>query len=427
MLCAQQKIAGQFSTNDDYKWVLLYRVTPQNSEYVDRATVSEEGDFEFTLEEEHQPGMYKLVYDVPQDQYNFDIIYNAKEDVVFTFSSEKGLEYSSSTENKLMSSYTKSIGMVSQSIGNFYNQQSTDSTALLAIFNTLKDTQQEYEKLAENTIVSNFIKANRPYIPQKFENVSEYITNIRSHYFDHVDFNNSILQSSSFLVERVLNFVFGMSTDGQTDATIYQNNIVDVVKAMQKATPETQKIILNILWQQLAESNYEDLANFITDNYLLKLATELKQDDLVNELVQFKNLSFGMPAPDFDVTFIENNKDVTKKLSQLEISQYYVLVFWSSGCSHCLEELPQLQSFMKKFKPEEVKVVAFGLEEEDYRWKSQIINFPDFIHVIGLGKWDNEIGKAYNISATPTYFVLDKDKKILAKPLDLEELKTVLQ
>jgi protein-disulfide isomerase len=45
---------------------------------------------------------------------------------------------------------------------------------------------------------------------------------------------------------------------------------------------------------------------------------------------------------------------------------------------------------------------------------------------LGFGKWDNEIGNSYNVTSTPTYFVLDKDKKIMAKPYDFEALKKIL-
>ena len=41
----------------------------------------------------------------------------------------------------------------------------------------------------------------------------------------------------------------------------------------------------------------------------------------------------------------------------------------------------------------------------------------------GKGKWDNPIGDNYGVSATPTYFVLNKDKKIVSKPYDFKALK----
>ena len=44
--------------------------------------------------------MYRIVYAAPQEDYNFDIIYNGKEDVEFTFNSETGVHFLKSSENK---------------------------------------------------------------------------------------------------------------------------------------------------------------------------------------------------------------------------------------------------------------------------------------------------------------------------------------
>jgi len=128
-------------------------------------------------------------------------------------------------------------------------------------------------------------------------------------------------------------------------------------------------------------------------------------------------------APNFDVDVQENGKLITKKLTDLKGAENYVIVFWSSTCSHCLDEVPQLQTFVKSLEENKVQVVAIGLEEAPYTWKNLTYDFPEFIHVYGEGKWDNKIGNAYGVSSTPTYFILDSDKKIAARPLDFEALK----
>ena len=72
------------------------------------------------------------------------------------------------------------------------------------------------------------------------------------------------------------------------------------------------------------------------------------------------------------------------------------------------------------------KVIAIGLEDDSYAWKNKILAFPEFINVLGLGKWQNEIGKNYGVNATPTYIILDKDKKITARPQKLEDVLQLL-
>ena len=427
ILLAQNTIKGTFSPAKDYNFALLYKVTPTISDYVSNAELKEDGSFEFKLDSTNTKGMYRLVYAVPQEDYNFDIIYNGKEDIELTFNSETGVEFKKSTENKLLASYTNSMSMVTQSIGNYFSQESKDSTALKAIFKTQRETQENFEKAAKDSRSLAFIEANKPYIPKQIEDVKTYINNLKTHYFDHVDFNNPILQSSNFLEERMLNYVFGMSSDSKDELENYKENIDVVYSYMKDAPNEVQRILLFDLWQQMSDLGFESIANYIAENYLLDVAVSLNDQDLLHALILYKNISTGNVAPDFDIEIKEKDKFITKKLTELKAAENYIIVFWSSTCSHCLDEVPQLQTFVKSLEKDKVQVIAIGLEDEPYRWKDLTYSYPEFIHVYGEGKWDNKIGDDYGVSSTPTYFILDKEKKIISKPIDFKALKDFYQ
>ena len=427
ILLAQNTIKGKFSPAKDYNFALLYKVKPTLSDYVSNAEIQEDGSFEFKLDSTNTKGMYRLVYGVPQEDYNFDIIYNGKEDIELTFNSETGVEFKKSTENKLIASYTNSMSMVTQSIGNYFSQESKDTIALKAIFKTQKETQENFENATKDTIALEFIKANKPYIPQQVQDVKTYINNLKTHYFDHVDFNNKTLQSSNFLEERMLNYVFGMSSDSKDELENYKENI-DVVHSYMKDAPnEVQRILLFDVWQQMSDLGFESIANYIAENYLMDIAVSLNDQELLHALILYKNISKGNVAPDFDIEIKEKDKLVEKKLSELQGSENYIIVFWSSTCSHCLDEVPQLQTLVKSLEKDKVKVIAIGLEDEPYRWKDLTYTYSEFIHVYGEGKWDNKIGDDYGVTATPTYFILDKDKKIISKPIDFKALKVYYQ
>ncbi|WP_295981846.1 TlpA disulfide reductase family protein [uncultured Algibacter sp.] len=427
ILLAQNTIKGKFSPAKDYNFALLYKVKPTLSDYVSNAEIQEDGSFEFKLDSTNTKGMYRLVYGVPQEDYNFDIIYNGKEDIELTFNSETGVEFKKSTENKLIASYTNSMSMVTQSIGNYFSQESKDTIALKAIFKTQKETQENFENATKDTIALEFIKANKPYIPQQVQDVKTYINNLKTHYFDHVDFNNKTLQSSNFLEERMLNYVFGMSSDSKDELENYKENIDVVYSYMKDAPNEVQRILLFDVWQQMSDLGFESIANYIAENYLMDIAVSLNDQELLHALILYKNISKGNVAPDFDIEIKEKDKLVEKKLSELQGSENYIIVFWSSTCSHCLDEVPQLQTLVKSLEKDKVKVIAIGLEDEPYRWKDLTYTYSEFIHVYGEGKWDNKIGDDYGVTATPTYFILDKDKKIISKPIDFKALKVYYQ
>jgi hypothetical protein len=221
---AQHSMKGTFSPVEDFENVILYKVTPTASLYVAHTTINQ-GELEILLDSTITAGMYRLVYALPQEEFNFDIIYNAKEDIEFTFNSETGIEYQSSNENKLIASYTSNMSLLSEHIGDFYREQRADSLALELLFNAQGETQFSFEEAAKETIALHFIKSNRPYVPESYESIEIYIQNLKTHFFDHVDFNNEVLQSSNFLIERTLNYVFGMSSESGDDVTQFKKNI----------------------------------------------------------------------------------------------------------------------------------------------------------------------------------------------------------
>jgi thiol-disulfide isomerase/thioredoxin len=98
-----------------------------------------------------------------------------------------------------------------------------------------------------------------------------------------------------------------------------------------------------------------------------------------------------------------------------------MVVFWSTTCSHCLVEVPQLYEFIKDNS--EVKVFAIALENDELGFNHYSEIFDKWTNILGLDKWQNKIARDYQINATPNYFILDANKKIISKPYALEDVK----
>jgi len=422
IMLAQHSIKGTFSPAKDYEWAILYKVTPTTSVYIQNASLDKEGKFEFKLDSTHTDGIYRIVYALPQEEFNFDVIYNGKEDVDLTFHKTDGVGYKESKENQLFNSYMTSMDLVNKTINNYYLKGDDDNSAFKSIFKALKDTQDNFEKASKGTIAGNFIRANAPYIPTEVEDIKTYSKNLKKNYFKGTDFTNTYLQSSNFLIERVLSYVFGMNSNPE-DAKSLNKSIDIVASKMKPSDTQLQKTLLQILWQQLVDYELESSANYLTDTYLLNLTKKAKDTELEALLKIHKNTSVGATAQDFSWKEDVKGKKKTVSLSSLDDSQYYAIVFWSSTCSHCLKELPELKKYLATQAEGKLKVIAIGLEEEPYRWNNETTYYPSFTHVYGEGKWDNPIGDAYGITATPTYFVLDKEKKIINKPYEFTDLK----
>jgi len=422
MLFAQYSVKGTFTPKEQFKFAFLYRVTAQTSLFVGNADVDENGAFEIKLDSTAVPGTYRIVYAQPQEEYNFDFIVSNKENIVLTFDLDKGLSFQESKENKMYSSYNKSMAIVNQSIRKYYGSGKKDKSGYKEIFRILNKTQTEFETASKGMIANTFIKACKPYIPSELEDVKTFSKGVKDNYFKNIDFGNKTLQDSGFLIDNTINYVLGFVNRNDENKS-YNNNIDTVTKAIGN-NPEIKKILLEILWGQFSDEENEIVANYISENYLLSLAKASKDNELTENLVNFKNSSLGSIAPDFELE-IKNKKDkiVKTKLSTLDTSKNYLIFFWSTTCSHCLDEIPQLKKYIASKSKEDIQVVAIALDNEEYRWKEMTFDYPDFIHVYGEGKWENEIGNQYNVTGTPSYFVLDSDKKIIAKPNDFVDFK----
>lgn len=423
-LMAQHHIEGTFSPANDFTYAFLYKSNPTGAIYVDRAKVAENGEFKIILDSTNTAGIYKIVYGVPQEEHNFDLIYSGDEDVVLEFSLDKGLDFKESNENKLWASYTNSIEMINRAISNFYTQESDDEDAFKDIFKTLNETQDAFELASKGTLASVFIKANKPYIPKAFEDVSTYSKNLKRTYLENVDFSNPLLQSSEFLSDRVMAYVFGMTPNPSEE--FYKQQIDNLVNYIGPENAEIKMVLLQAVWNNMVNIEEMSVANYIADTYLMELAKNAKNDLLVSQLTVYQNTALGTIAQDFPIEMTVGGTMVKSSLHGLKGSDHYVLIFWSSECSHCLQELPEIRKTVEELSESKVKVIAYALEDDTVTWKREISNYPKFIHVLGLGKWENPITDVYGVELTPTYFILDKDKRIIAKPQSLQEVTSIL-
>ena len=420
LIISQNTIKANFTPEKDFTWGILYKNSPTGKKYVAQSKFVE-GNLVFKLNEKATKGIYKLVYAVPQNEYNFDLIYNGKEDVELTFSLNNGATFIKSSENILLFSYLNELTFLGKLLEVEYKKDKINRKAITTIFDRQRELQIIYEEKSNDMLVKHFIKANKPYIPIKYESISNYLKNQTSNYFENIDFSDEILQSSSLLLDKSLAYISSVVNKGFIKQKNYNYNIDKVVAKTKITNPDFQKVFLAKMWEKFVSYNQIKSANYLAEKYLIPLANQQNDKNLALKLNQFKNLSIGNSAPDFIL-----DESSQKKLSALDVAENYILVFWSSGCSHCLKELPQLHSLSDKLNSTKYKVVAVGLEENYANWSNEVKKFPNFINAIKLQKWNNKVVKDYALTSTPTYFVLDQDKKFKFKPEGLKDLKTYL-
>ena len=423
-LNAQGSISGNFSPAKDFKWLIAYELTPGGERYT-ADTAVKDGSFSLEMPINAQPGMYRLVYAVPQNEFYIDVIYDKKEEVKFNYNIQDGLTITNSIENKWFNEYFSKIKIAQDRLMDYYEKGNESKRDYSDIIKELKTIQKSYEENHANTIAHKFIKANRSYLPEDYEDLEAFLKHKKEHHFDNVNLNDPILQGSNFLTDKIASYIFSaIPTDIATQDAV-EIEVIKNVKAVAdiiKNTPiNFQTKALHQIWEIAEANTMGSVQDYTFTNHLKKLAITIGNQKIVDDIESASRLRIGVKSP--EITWETNGKKYA--LSTMEKAENYLLVFWSSTCSHCLKELPILHKELKGF--DSLKVLAIGLEDDELNWKKVSATLPDFSHAIALGRWESDYAKTFGIQSTPTYFILDSDKLFIAKPESDKEVVEFLE
>lgn len=409
-LFCQDSMTGRFSPAKDYSFGILYRLTPSGKVYAKDAKVEADGSFKIKLDSTIAKGTYRLVYNLPEEEHYFDLIYDGKDEVSFTFSENSGVEFSD-RQNKLLSEYLNEMEIVEKKLNLELLAEKQNKDEVEKLLAKQIEIQNKAETEAGDSFSSLFIKANKPYIPNDFKNRNVYYGEKKNKFFSNFDFENTQLQSSFLSLKKIEAYYQEFIV--VQGPSFYRSIINDIYFELKNTEPNFQKTLLSEFWESLTAQNKINAANYLAENYLVELANSTQDTALSKKLNLFKNLSVGAKAPDFSW---QDENNIENTLYSTEIAEYYVLAFWSSDCPHCMEQMPVLQEKMINLPSQKITVIAIGLEMEEQSWKETITNLPNFLHAIKMGDDRANITLKYDITGTPTFFVLDKDKKIIGKP-----------
>jgi len=143
---------------------------------------------------------------------------------------------------------------------------------------------------------------------------------------------------------------------------------------------------------------------------------------LKDEMKFHRENQLGMQAP-----YIALEDTIGQKVRLYHVkSDFTVLYFYSPTCGHCKKKTPILKEVYDRVKDKGVEVVAVCTDTEVDKWK-------DFIKDFGLN-WLNygdpnlrsNFRVQYNVRSTPVLYVLDENKKIIAKKLDVDQVENFL-
>ncbi|WP_394665495.1 peroxiredoxin family protein [uncultured Chryseobacterium sp.] len=218
-----------------------------------------------------------------------------------------------------------------------------------------------------------------------------------------IDKSNDMLETSSLLRPILVSY---LNSGGNTNVTASVDKLLDILKV---ETPRGQTVlselidIFDVYDMQDFKDKYLNLAKNLKCTITDRLASTLKSNANVEMGAVFPNYKFNSPV-----------NTTAKSLQDIKADKK-VVIFWSSTCSHCESELPQLLAKYSDLKAKNVQVVGLSLDVDKDSYYKKIAAFP-WVNDSELKGWNSTYVDTYNVHATPTYFILDANNKIISKP-----------
>lgn len=432
--------------------LLLAHYYANQNRVLDTAKIDANGNAVFQADSAAPGGIYIVVF--PSTRH-FELVLAEEQkfsvDVPDTVNIVESIKISGSKENiafyehqRFMNAQGKKVEPLRAALDKAKATKNQDSIKLMnkqiaAVDSTVKAYKRDYVKKYPTFFMSKVLKLmeeteNIPYdkCPKKADgsiDSSYNYWNYRRHYWDGMDFTD----------ERLLR------------TPVYYNKMKFWVEKVVPQHPDTLAEQMNWLINQTAQSdelyrytvsyltyNFESskimgfdavFVSIVENNHALGKCwwlTEENSNKIVKRANQVKYTLLGNQAVNL---FLRDSAGKTVELGKIQAT-YTIVVFWDPTCSHCKTEIPAIKHYTDSLKAAGVAVEVYAIYSElDYpTWRKYIKEHKHTWKDV-CAKDAQELATAkfyYDVYSTPTLYVLDANKKIIAKRLDDKGLKTVL-
>lgn len=387
-------------------------------------------------------GVYRFVYNTDNMTNDFvDVIINGNESLIdfrleMTNTNERKVVFNNSDENKSYQIYLEQSSLkltklrhLSQYYSVAINHPISDNKEL-EFLNRIKERFETHKKdyfdfrnrIIKDTTqswTSLMVSFSPTFIPSLDNNIAQEINEYYENYWQVLpEISDDILKTPLAILLIQDYFKFFLTNPK------YSNNIEELKSKTNQVldkfstTDLTFKFAIHEIQQGLKSMDFTELLKYVDVNYATKVEQctleSGENDELQKRLRSYEVLKKGAQAP--QITF---NEGEIKNLEQIP-SEYVLLVFHSSQCQHCLNQIPQLYQMFHSV--EALKIVSVLLDKDEKVFHAIKQQYPAMLHYSDLEGWEGSIANSYFIRATPTYFLLDKNRTILGSFKNLESV-----
>jgi peroxiredoxin len=282
----------------------------------------------------------------------------------------------------------------------------------------------------ENLLASRLIRVFREPFRDGYLSRQERNESFQKEYFRYIDFSDESLIHSPVLTDKVFSYLVTYNqrifTHEQREKA-YIQAVDAVMQNVEHANPdstggqEMAEFILNYLVNGFEKLNMGNVLIYMADHYLGKFCQTADEKTTMERKLEAQKMRIGTEVPDFTL----NDPDGHPVTLSKETKVINLIIFWASWCPHCNEMLPLIKTWYSQIPENELQVFAISLDHSKANWQKavELARMEEFYNLSDLMEWDGEVTESYNVYATPTMFLIDRNRKILAKPLTVMELK----
>ncbi len=415
--------------------------------YADTAYVNKKGVATFEGKEPFKAGKYAIVFPGPSfiDLLLDDQIFEVKTDTTDLI---KNIEIKGSSDNEVYYDYIL-----------FINDRKNEVAEIKSKIEGLDKDSEEYKKLSEQVIkIDERVKQKQldlfnnhkgalvsvvigmtlpPEIPDPPKDENGVITDSLfqykyyiNHYFDNTPFDDPrIVRTPEY--DRKLDAFFNKALPQSPDTLIKH---ADRILPQVRHDSDLYKFTLHFITYNFQSSKYMGMDKgyvHMIENYYTKggitWMDSTKLADIIEEAMLIKPTLIGNIAPNFRL----HDTTATKFTTLSEVKSDYTLIYiWQPECGHCKKTNPKLVDLNKKYEGKGLTVLPISVDFENDKWLEYLRDNPEFAKLNNMSdspEHPSNFRSLYNSKTTPTILLLDKDKKIIAKKLDIEQLDTFLE
>ncbi|GAB4289060.1 MAG: hypothetical protein Kow0068_14690 [Marinilabiliales bacterium] len=261
--------------------------------------------------------------------------------------------------------------------------------------------------------------------PDSIRRVKTYLY-AKEHYFDNIDFSDSrILRTpifhtklNTFMKKMVLQHPDSIIKEGDRLVKMAEadSNMFRYVLVYMLGYYENTKIMgMDKVFVHFGENYYLNDKAYWADSTL--------KAKIAERVIALKPNLLGQKAPDL---ILETYKGRPITMSQIK-ADYLILYFFDPSCGHCKKETPVLFDLYEKFKKYKVEVLCVYTQHDMKEWKEYLEKHK----FEWINAWDkygmSNFRTKYDIYSTPVAYVLDKDKNIIAKRIEVHQIEELLK